>query len=231
MIQRAAAMGTWWLAASLPQCACSCTMSGAEFFGKRSNHLGDSVTLQPRFGALWLLAFPKTKITFEREEISDHGWDSGKYDGAADGDWENCRSKVPTMKGAEASLFCVQCFLYLASSINYSIFTVHGWILSGQTSYKAEEERTTKTKEERGSREGERRVRGEGKKHAETDLCKPCPELWLDTTDMAINFCSHSDWHEPHMELGPEGYEWTMADMNGLLTLFSTRQVWEDLKG
>ena len=28
--------------------------------------------LQPRFGALRLLAFPKTKITFEREEISDH---------------------------------------------------------------------------------------------------------------------------------------------------------------
>ena len=28
--------------------------------------------LQPRFGALQLLAFLKTKITFEREEISDH---------------------------------------------------------------------------------------------------------------------------------------------------------------
>ena len=38
----------------------------------------------------WLLAFPKTKITFEREKISDHWWDSGKYDGAADGNWENC---------------------------------------------------------------------------------------------------------------------------------------------
>ena len=28
--------------------------------------------IQPRFGTLRLLAFPKTKITFEREEISDH---------------------------------------------------------------------------------------------------------------------------------------------------------------
>ena len=37
--------------------------------------------LQPTFGALWLPAFPKTKITFEREEISDRWWDSGKYDG------------------------------------------------------------------------------------------------------------------------------------------------------
>ena len=33
-----------------------------------------------------MLAFPKTKITFEREEISDLWWDSGNYDGAADGD-------------------------------------------------------------------------------------------------------------------------------------------------
>ena len=43
---------------------------------------------QHRFGALQLLAFPKTKITFEREEISDHQLDSGKYEGAADSDWE-----------------------------------------------------------------------------------------------------------------------------------------------
>ena len=42
--------------------------------------------LQDRFGALWLLAFPKTKITCEKEEISDHRWDSGKCNGAADGD-------------------------------------------------------------------------------------------------------------------------------------------------
>ncbi len=36
--------------------------------------------LQPRFTALQLMAFPKTKITFEKEEISDHRWGSGKYD-------------------------------------------------------------------------------------------------------------------------------------------------------
>ena len=58
--------------------------------GKTSNHPGDSALLQPRFGTLWLLAFPKTKITFERKEISDLRWDSGKYSGAADRDWENC---------------------------------------------------------------------------------------------------------------------------------------------
>ena len=50
----------------------------------------DSASLQPRFGALWLLTFPKTKITFDREEISDQLWDSENYDGTADGNWENC---------------------------------------------------------------------------------------------------------------------------------------------
>ena len=61
-----------------------------KFFGEASNHPGESASLQPRFGALWHLAFPKTKITFEGEEISNHWWDSGKYDGAADDNWENC---------------------------------------------------------------------------------------------------------------------------------------------
>ena len=45
--------------------------------------------LQTRFGTLWLLDFPKMRITFEGEEISDYWWDSGKYSGAAYGNWEN----------------------------------------------------------------------------------------------------------------------------------------------
>ena len=40
-------------------------------FGETSNHPGGSAPLQPRFGALQLLSSPKTKITFEREGISD----------------------------------------------------------------------------------------------------------------------------------------------------------------
>ena len=32
-----------------------------------------------QIGSLWLLAFLKTKITFEREEISDRRWNWGKY--------------------------------------------------------------------------------------------------------------------------------------------------------
>ena len=38
----------------------------------------------------FFLTLPKTKVSFEREEISDCQWDSGKYNRAADGDWENC---------------------------------------------------------------------------------------------------------------------------------------------
>ena len=89
MIQKAAALGNWWLAASSWQGACSCVTCCAEIFGETSNHPGDSTPLQPRLGALWLLAFPKTKTTFEREEISDHQWNSIKCDGAVDGKWEN----------------------------------------------------------------------------------------------------------------------------------------------
>ena len=99
--------------------------------------------LRPPIAQVWcsqLLDFLKTKITFEREEISDHQWDSGKYDGTADGDSNKVflqsvlnggrdtertewGPKVPTLKGTEVLLSYVQCFLYLVtSSINVSIF-------------------------------------------------------------------------------------------------------------
>ena len=39
----------------------------ALFFGKTSHHPGLSAPLQPRFGSLRLLAFPKSKIAIERE--------------------------------------------------------------------------------------------------------------------------------------------------------------------
>ena len=49
-----------------------------------------------------------------------------KYDRAADGDWENCVwSQGATLKGTEASLSYVQCFLYIVlSSVNVSIFHI-----------------------------------------------------------------------------------------------------------
>ena len=116
MIQKAADMGNLWFTASTQQCTHSCITSHAVFWQnvKSPRWLGP---LQPRFGNLGLLAFPKTKITFKREGISDHRRDSGKYNRAADSYWENCvRSQGATLKRTEASLSCVQCFLYLVSS-------------------------------------------------------------------------------------------------------------------
>ena len=100
-------------------CTCSCIMSHAEFFGETSNHPGDSAPLQPRFGTLWLLAFPKTKNTFEREQISDHQWDPGKYDGATDSNWENCvRSQGAYFEGDWGIIFL--CTMFLVSCIFFN---------------------------------------------------------------------------------------------------------------
>ena len=61
-------------------------------------------------GNFWL--FPNTKITFEREEISDHQWDSGKYDGVVDGYWENCvRSQGAHFEGNWG--ITVRCTMFL----------------------------------------------------------------------------------------------------------------------
>ena len=132
--QKSAAIGNWWLAASSWQCTCSHITSCAKFFGKISSHPGDSDPLKPRFGTLWFLAFPK--ITFEREEISDHHWDSGKYGGTTDGNWKNCvRSQGAYFEGDWG--ITVLCTMFLVSCIFFNkclFFTGHG-ILSGQTMY------------------------------------------------------------------------------------------------
>ena len=114
MIQKAAAMviGCYITTTCLLTHHVSCRVSG-----ETSNHPGDSAPLQTSLGTLWLLAFSKTKITLEREEISDHQWDSGKNNGAPDGYWENCaRSPGAYFEGEWVSLSYVQCFLYLVSS-------------------------------------------------------------------------------------------------------------------
>ena len=52
-------------------CACPFYSSRAGFFGKAPHHSGLSAPLQPRFGSLRLLAFPKAKIVLEKEEICE----------------------------------------------------------------------------------------------------------------------------------------------------------------
>ena len=61
--------------------------------------------------------FPKTDITFERENISDSWWDSGKYSGAADGGLgELCEiSRYLLWRGLRCHypMYNVSCILYL----------------------------------------------------------------------------------------------------------------------
>ena len=127
MIQKATGRGNWWLEASSPECATHASCLMAEFFGETWNPPGDSAFLQPRSGALWVLAFPQTKITFEREEISECRWDSENMMGQLLVIGRTVWSpKVPTLKGTEVSWSYVQYFLYLvSSSINVSIFSYY----------------------------------------------------------------------------------------------------------
>ena len=115
MIQKVAAIGDWWLAASSQQCTHSCITSPAVSW-QTSNDPGHSTPLQPRFCALQLLPFPETKITIERKEISDCRLDSGKYNRAADDDWEDCvRSQGAYFEGdwGVIVLYKVSCILYI----------------------------------------------------------------------------------------------------------------------
>ena len=133
MIQKTTAMGSWWLAASSRQHAHSCIICRALFFGKTLNHPGDSVPLQPRIGTLWLLTFPKTKISFEREGILDCQWDSGKYNRAADGDWENCvRSQGAYFEGDWGVIVLHTMFLVFCIFFNkclYFSYYMAGYLL------------------------------------------------------------------------------------------------------
>ena len=118
MIQKAAAMATgdWQLPWDNTSLHASHLVQS--IFGEISNHPGDPGPLQPRFCALWLLAFPKTKITCEKEEISDCPRDSGKYHGETDGDWENCvRSQGAYFEGDWSivvlyTMFLVSCIFF-----------------------------------------------------------------------------------------------------------------------
>ena len=57
--------------ANLHQCACPFCSTCAGFFGKASHHPALSALLQPTFGSLRLLAFPRAKIAVESEEICE----------------------------------------------------------------------------------------------------------------------------------------------------------------
>ena len=124
MIQKAATMGNWWLADSPRQYAQSYIMSHSLLVKHQITQVTQT-PLKPRFGTLWLLAFPKTKNTFEREEISDLWWDSGKYNGTADGDWENCVKSQGAYFEGDWGAFVLCTMFLVSSSINVSYFPQH----------------------------------------------------------------------------------------------------------
>ena len=115
MIQKAAAMGTGDCQFHHDNVPAHTSCLVQNFLMK---HKITQAPLPPRFSTLQLLNFPKTKITFEREKISDHWWDSGKHDGATDGDWENCvRSQGAYFEGdwdiiVLCTMFLVSCLFF-----------------------------------------------------------------------------------------------------------------------
>ena len=107
-------MGNWWLAASSRQCP-----------------------LHLRFGALCLLAFPKPKITFERErfqtvsEIQENVMGQLMVTGRTV--WG---PKCLLRRGmrCQCPMYNVSCILYPLQYMSL-FFILHDWIPSGQTSY------------------------------------------------------------------------------------------------
>ena len=73
MIQKAAAIGNWWLAASSWQYACLCTTFHAEFFGEASNHPGYSPLYSPDLAPCDFWLFPKLKSLLKGKRFQTAG--------------------------------------------------------------------------------------------------------------------------------------------------------------
>ena len=101
-----------------------------QFSGKTSNHPGNSVPLQPSFGVCNFCFFSKLKSPLKGkrlqtiDEIQENM--TGQLMVIGRTVWG---PKVTNLKGTEASLSCVQCFLYLVS------FSMKTFIFILQTGY------------------------------------------------------------------------------------------------
>ena len=133
MIQKATAMGNWWLAASSWQCARSCITSQANFFSKTQNYPDKSALLKPRFLVFccdfWLI--PKLKSPLKRkrfqtiDEIQENT--TGQLMAIGRTVWG---PKVPTVKGTEeyivlCTMFLLSCYLLQLMTL---FFILLGWI-------------------------------------------------------------------------------------------------------
>ena len=125
MIQKAAALGNRWLAASLQLHNHACLMCSATFFGNTSNDPGDTAPYSPDLASCDFWIFPKLKSALKGkrfqtvDEIQENT--TGQLMAIGRTVWG---PRVPTLKGPKASLACVQCFLYLVSS-SVNVSTVH----------------------------------------------------------------------------------------------------------
>ena len=124
MIQKAAAMGNWWLAASSWQCTCSCITSRAVFW----QNIKSSMWPSPSYSSdlvpcdVWLFPKVKSPLKGKRFQTLDEIQENtiGQLMATGRTVWG---PKAPALKGTEASLSYGQCFLCLVSaSINVSIF-------------------------------------------------------------------------------------------------------------
>ena len=110
MIQKAAAVGNWWLAASSRQCAHPCITSHAKIFGETLNHPDDSAPYSPDLVPCDFWLFPKGQSPLKGKRfqtVSDiQEITSGQLMVIGRIVWS---PKVPTLKETEVSLSWVQC--------------------------------------------------------------------------------------------------------------------------
>ena len=107
-----------------------------QFFCETSNHPGDSA---PTTAEIWHPAtsgFSKTKIAFERDEISEGPWDQENTMKQLMATGKTVRSQGAYFEGNRDVI--VPCTIFLVSCIFFNkykclFFIWHGWILSGQT--------------------------------------------------------------------------------------------------
>ena len=125
MIQKATATGNWWLEASSWQCAHTCITSCAEFFAKHQITQVTWFLLQPSQDVVprnfWLFPKLKSPLKGKRFQTINEIQENTMLMAIGRTLWG---PKVPHLKGTKVSLSYVQCFLYLVSSINVSIFHI-----------------------------------------------------------------------------------------------------------
>ena len=117
MIQKTTAMGNWWLAASSQQCSGSYITFVQSFSVKlQISQVTQLRPPQPRHGALWLLACPKTNSPMKGKRFQTTDEIQEKMMGQLMVPGRTVWGpKVPTLKGTQVSLSYVQCscILYL----------------------------------------------------------------------------------------------------------------------